>query len=127
MVGRAMQVSVHNPASTIFLRPVFSMAATKFLSSHASIEERSMGSRLGKIALSCGQIIPLKLLVSTVVNTTGTSKMRVALARATVLLMVDCRSKFEVPKHLGLMIDERHDTVIRCEESFFAALRAAVI
>jgi len=45
-------------------------------------------------------MFPLKLFVSTVVNTTGTSKMRVALARATVLLMIDCRSKLEVPNSI---------------------------
>src|ERR1700683_1015194 len=100
MVGRATQVSVHKPQSTIFFRPVFSMAATKFLSSHESMEERSMGDWPGKIALSWGHMFPLKLLDSTVVNTTGTSKIRVALARATVLLMIDCRSKFAVPDRI---------------------------
>lgn len=73
-------------------------------------------------------MLPLKLLVSTVVNTTGTSKIRVALARATVLLMID--SAVEVrgsEQHLGLMVDERHDTVVRCEESFFSAFDASVI
>src|SRR6267154_5419606 len=95
-----MQVSVHKPASTIFFRPIFSIAATKFLSSHEFIEDRSMGSRSGKTALSCGHMFPLKLFVSTVVNTTGTSKMRVALASATVLLMIDCRSKLEVPNNI---------------------------
>ncbi len=83
-----------------FFLPVFSIAATKFLSSHEFIEERSMGFCSGKTALSCGHMFPLKLFVSTVVNTTGTSKMRVALARATVLLMIDCRSKFEVPNSI---------------------------
>src|SRR6202011_21907 len=125
MVGRAIQVSVHKPARMTFFLPVFSIAATKFLSSHEFIEERSMGSCSGKTALSCGHMFPLKLFVSTVVNTTGTSKMRVALARATVLLMIDCLSKFEVPNSIwGMMVDERHDTVIRCQESFFASLRA---
>jgi hypothetical protein len=38
------------------------------------------------------------LFDSTVLNTTGPSKMRVALARATVLLMIDWRSKLEVPR-----------------------------
>src|ERR1700742_2934384 len=100
MVGSAMQVSVHRPDQTIFFLPVFSIAATKFLSSHEFIEERSMGLCSGKTALSCGHMLPLKLFVSTVVNTTGTSKMRVALARATVLLMIDCRSKFAVPNSI---------------------------
>src|SRR5260370_39489846 len=45
-------------------------------------------------------MLPLKDLVSTVVRTTGTSKIRVALARATVLLMIDCRSKLEVPNNI---------------------------
>jgi hypothetical protein len=44
MVGSAMHVSVHKPASTIFFLPVRSIAATKFLSSHAFIVERSTGS-----------------------------------------------------------------------------------
>jgi len=34
-------------------------------------------------------MLPLNHLVSTVVQTTGTSKIRVAFARATVLLMID--------------------------------------
>jgi hypothetical protein len=34
-------------------------------------------------------MLPLKLLVSTVDNTTGTSKIRAALARTMVLLMID--------------------------------------
>src|SRR5258705_6441798 len=83
-----------------FFLPVFSIAATKFLSSHEFIEERSMGFCSGKTALSCGHMYPLKDLVSTVVRTTGTSKIRVALARATVLLMIDCRSKLEVPNNI---------------------------
>src|SRR5260370_2876252 len=83
-----------------FFLPVFSIAATKFLSSQEFIEDRSVGSRSGKTALSCGHMFPLKLFVSTVGNTTGTSKMRVALARATVLLMIDCRSKLEVPNNI---------------------------
>src|ERR1700722_5740483 len=99
MVGSAMQVSVHKPDQTIFFLPVFSMAATKFLSSHEFIEVRSMGSRSGKIALSCGHIMPLKL-VSTVLSTTGRWKMRVAFANATTLLMMDCRSKLETPNNI---------------------------
>ena len=47
MVGRATQVSVHKPQSTIFFRPLFSMAATKFLSSQEFMEERSMGDESG--------------------------------------------------------------------------------
>src|SRR5258708_21042431 len=95
-----MQVSVHRPATTIFFLPVLWMAATKLLSSQEFIVERSIGSWSGNTALSCGQMLPLKLLVSTVVNTTGTSKIRVAFARATVLLMIDCRSKFDVPNSI---------------------------
>src|ERR1700733_10578766 len=100
MVGSAMQVSVHRPDQTIFFLPVFSMAAMKFLSSQEFIEERSMGSRFGKTALSCGHILPLKLLLSTVVSTTGRSKMRVAFASATTLLIMDCRSKLETPNNI---------------------------
>src|ERR1700723_1676275 len=100
MVGSAMQVSVHKPDQTIFFLPVFSMAATKFLSSHEFIEERSIGSRSGKIALSCGHIRPLKLLVSTVLSTTGRSKMRVAFGRTTTLLIMDCRSKIDTPNNI---------------------------
>src|ERR1700740_1087670 len=100
MVGRAIQVSVHKPVRMTFFLPVFSIAATKFLSSHEFIEERSVWFCRRKTALSCGRMFPLQLFVSTVVNTTGTQKMRVALARATVLLMIDCRSKFEVPNSI---------------------------
>src|SRR5580698_6371763 len=100
MVGRATQVSVHSPDNTIFLRPVFPIAATKFLSSQASIEVRSMGTWFGKTALICGQIIPLKLLLSTVLRTTGRANTFAAFAKATVLLMIDWRSKLETPKSI---------------------------
>src|SRR5271169_1314963 len=95
-----MQVSVQRPARMIFFLPVFAIAFTNLGSSQEFIDERSIGSWPGKTALSCGHILPLKDLVSTVVRTTGTSKIRVALARATVLLMIDCRSKFEVPNNI---------------------------
>src|SRR5258705_2364887 len=100
MVGRAIQVSVQRPAQTIFLRPVRSIAATKFLSSQEFIEDRSIGSCFGKTAFIWGQIFPLKLFVSTVVSTTGTSNTRVAFASATVLLMIDCRSKLLTPNSI---------------------------
>ena len=52
------------------------------------------------MALICGHRLPLKLLVSTVVRTTGTSKTLEAFESATVQLMMDCRSKLEVPKSI---------------------------
>src|ERR1700685_4772006 len=100
MVGRATQVSVQRPARTIFLRPVFSIAATKFLSSQEFIDERSMGSWAGKTALNCGHMFPLNDFVSTVVKTTGTSNTHAALPNATVLLMIPWRSKLLVPKSI---------------------------
>src|SRR6266436_1514904 len=84
----------------IFFLPVFAIAFTNLGSSQEFIDERSIGSWPGKTALSCGHIFPLKDLVSTVVRTTGTSKIRVALARATVLLMIDWRSKLAVPNNI---------------------------
>src|SRR6266404_1534721 len=48
MVGKAMQTSVQRPARTIFLRPVRSIAATKFLSSQEFIDVRSIVSWFGK-------------------------------------------------------------------------------
>src|SRR6266481_7103199 len=95
-----MQTSVQRPAMTIFLRPVRSIAATKFLSSQEFIDVRSIVSWLGKTAFICGQIFPLKLFVSTVVSTTGTSNTRVAFASATVLLMIVCRSKLLTPNSI---------------------------
>src|SRR3954467_6894780 len=97
-VGSATQVSVHSPASTIFFRPVFSTAATKFLSSHEFMDVRSTGVGLPRAASTWGQVLPLKDLVSTVDRTNGTSKTRVALARAILLLMIVCRSKLATPK-----------------------------
>ena len=38
-------------------------------------------------------------------------------------LPVEIRSS---EQHLGLMVDERHDTVIRCQESFFAPLLESI-
>jgi hypothetical protein len=84
----------------IFLRPLFSIAATKFLSSHEFMDERSMGSRPGNTARSCGHIFPLKDFVSTVVKTTGTSNTLAAFPNATVLLMIPWRSKLLVPNSI---------------------------
>src|SRR5258705_8547009 len=100
MVGRAMQVSVQRPAQTIFLRPVRAIAATKFLSSQEFIDDRSIGSWFGNTAFIWGQIFPLKLFVSTVVSTTGTSNTWVAFASATVLLIIVCRSKLLTPNSI---------------------------
>src|SRR5438105_15779443 len=100
MVGSATQVSVQRPDSTIFLRPVFSIAATNFGSSQEFIDVRSIGSCFGKTACICGHILPLKDLVSTVDSTTGNSKTLAALARAILLLMIDCRSKLLTPNSI---------------------------
>src|ERR1700731_3914252 len=62
MVGSATQVSVQSPARTIFFRPLFSIAATKSLSSQASIEVRSMGTWFGKTALILRPKIPAETL-----------------------------------------------------------------
>jgi hypothetical protein len=45
-------------------------------------------------------MLPLKDFVSTVVSTTGTLNTREAFAKATVLLMIVCRSKFDVPQSI---------------------------
>src|SRR6266436_5122665 len=95
-----MQTSVQRPARTIFLRPVRSIAATKFLSSQEFIDVRSIVSWFGKTAFIWGQIFPLKLFVSTVVSTTGTSNTWVAFASATVLFMIDWRSKLLTPNSI---------------------------
>src|SRR6266852_9885985 len=100
IVGRATQVSVHRPARTIFFRPLFLTAATKFSSSQEFMVVRSIGVCFGKTAWICGHMLPLKPLVSTVLRITGTSKTRVAFERATLLLMIACRSKFDTPKSI---------------------------
>src|SRR6185295_13241364 len=100
IVGSATQVSVHSPASTIFFLPLFSTAATKFLSSQEFMLERSIGTCLGNTACTCGHMLPLKPLVSTVESTTGTSKTRAAFERATTLLMIPWRSKLETPNSI---------------------------
>src|SRR5229473_1939914 len=100
MVGSATQVSVQRPDNTIFRRPLFSIAATKFLSSQEFIDERSIGTCFGKIAWICGHILPLKALVSTVESTTGTSNTFAAFARTRLLLMTDCLSKLLTPNSI---------------------------
>jgi hypothetical protein len=70
------------------------------------MDERSMGSCPGNTARSCGHIFPLKDFVSTVVKTTGTSNTLAAFPNATVLL-----------QHLALMVDQRHDAIVRSQES----------
>jgi hypothetical protein len=84
----------------IFLRPLFSIAATKFSSSQEFMDERSMGSCPGNTARNCGHMFPLKDFVSTVVKTTGTSNTLAAFPRATVLLMIPWRSKLLVPNSI---------------------------
>ena len=64
------------------------------------MDERSIGVCLGKTAWICGHMLPLKLLVSTVLRTTGTSNTLAAFARATLLLMIDWRSKLATPKSI---------------------------
>src|SRR6266851_7277008 len=100
MVGNATQVSVQSPVKTIFLRPLFSMAATKFLSSQEFIDVRSIGTCPGNTAWICGHILPLKALVSTVESTTGTSNTFAAFARTRLLLMTDCLSKLLTPNSI---------------------------
>src|SRR4029077_10630298 len=100
IVGRATHVSVHKPARTIFFFPVFSIAATKFLSSHEFIDERSIGVLPGNSAASCGHMYPLKLFVSTVLRTTGRPNTWAAFANARVLLMIDCRSVLDTPNSI---------------------------
>ena len=64
------------------------------------IEDRSIGSWPGNTARSCGHIFPLNDFVSTVVRTTGTSNTFVAFPSATVLLIMDCRSKLLTPNSI---------------------------
>jgi hypothetical protein len=61
-------------------------------------------------------MFPLKDFVSTVVKITGTSNTLAAFPNATVLLMIPWRSK----QHLALMVDQRHDAVVRSQESLLA-------
>src|SRR5713226_3214412 len=100
MVGKVTQDSVHRPESTIFFRPLFLTAATKFSSSHEFMVVRSIGVCFGNTAWICGHMLPLKPFVSTVLRTTGTSKTLAAFESATLLLMIDWRSKFATPKSI---------------------------
>ena len=84
---------------------------------------RSIGVCFGKTAWICGHMLPLKLLVSTVLRTTGTSKTRAAFARATLLLMIAWRSKFDdAEEHLRLEVDQRDDAVVGGQQPLFATL-----
>ena len=106
----------------IFLRPLFSIAATKFLSSHEFMEERSMGSCPGNTARSCGHIFPLKAFVSTVVKITGTSNTLAAFPNATVLLMTVGRNCFTSKSILWLIVDQGHNAIARCQKSLLTQL-----
>src|ERR1700741_4909974 len=88
-VGSATQVSVHRPDTTIFFLPVFWIAATKLSSSQEFMDERSIGVWPCSAANRTGQVLPLKLLVSTLDSTTGTPNTRAALARRTLLFTID--------------------------------------
>src|SRR5947208_9970139 len=100
IVGRATQVLVHRPVCTIFFRPLFLTAATKFSSSQEFMLVRSIGVCLGKTAWIWGHMLPLKPFVSTVLRITGTLKTLVAFDSATLLLMIVWRSKFATPKSI---------------------------
>src|SRR5437016_1926801 len=100
IVGSATHVSVQSPVSTIFFRPLFSMAATKFLSSQEFMVVRSIGVCFGKTAWIFGHMLPLNPFVSTVLRTTGTSKTLVAFESATLLLIIAWRSKLATPKSI---------------------------
>ena len=63
------------------------MAATNFASSQEFMLLRSMGVVSGNCALSCGQILPLKDFVSTVLRIVGTPNTLVAFEKPTTLLM----------------------------------------
>jgi len=53
------------PGQDDLLATVALIAATKFWSSHAFMDDRSIGVCFGNTAWSCGHMIPLKLCVST--------------------------------------------------------------
>ena len=101
----------------IFFLPVFAIAFTNLGSSQEFIDERSIGSWPGKTALSWSHILPLKDLNSTVVNTTGTSKIRVACQGNGAVddgLTIEIRGSEE---HLWLVVDERDDAVVRRQQT----------
>ena len=82
-----------------------------------------MGTWFGNTALICGQIFPLKLLLSTVLRTTGRANTLAAFASATVLLMIDWRFEIRNAKeHLRLVIDQRDHAIVRGQQSFLGAL-----
>ena len=80
-----------------------------------------MGSCPGNTARSCGHIFPLKDLVSTVVRTTGTSNTLAAFPKCHGV--VDDSLAVEIAcskQHLALMVDQRHDAIVRSQESLLA-------
>lgn len=85
---------------TSLRRPVALTASTKSRSSQAFIEVRSTGFCPGKTSAGCGRSGPEKDSAATVLSTTGTSKVRAALARPTVALMMAVRSPLPVPKSI---------------------------
>src|ERR1700721_2473066 len=101
MEGNATQTSVQSPARTIFLRPVFFTAATKFGSSHEFMLVRSIGVCSGNCALSCGHILPLNCLVSTVLRMVGTPKSLAAFGNPTTLLISAGLPMLVTPKGIG--------------------------
>jgi hypothetical protein len=91
------------------------------------MEDRSMGVWFGKIAWICGHILPLKLLVSTVLSTTGNVEHLCGFQKRDVVVDDRLAVKIGDPKeHLRLKIDNCDDTVVRRQKSLFAAFRTSI-
>ena len=81
-----------------------------------------MGTWFGKTALICGQIFPLKLLLSTVLRTTGRAEHPCRFRERDGV--VDDRLAVEIgnaKEHLRLMVDQRDHAIVRGQQSFLAA------
>jgi len=87
-----LHVSVQSPAKTIFLRPVALIAATKFWSSHAFMDDRSIGVCFGNTRVELRPHDSAEALRFYRAEDDGHIEHREAFASATVWLMIDSRS-----------------------------------
>ncbi len=123
IVGRVTQVSVHRPDRTIFFRPLFWTAATKFRSSHEfMVKVLSMGVCFGKMSQNLGPHVAAEALGFHRAEDHRHVEHPGGLGEGNVV--VDDRLTVEArhaEEHLRLEIDQRDDAVVWGQQSLLTA------
>src|SRR5262245_12097897 len=122
-----MQVSVQRPERTIFFRPVFWMAATKFGSSHEFMLERSISGCPREHGLDLRPHVTAEALGLDGGEDDGHVEEAGGLREDEVVvddgLAVEVR---DAEEHLRLEVDEGDDAVVGGEQALLAQLGSAI-